>query len=62
MLLELDRIVDDHEGRIYLAKDARMGARMLERGYPRISEFAAVRQRFDPDRKMRSLLSDRLGI
>jgi FAD/FMN-containing dehydrogenase len=62
MLLELDRIVDDHEGRIYLAKDARMGARMLERGYPRIAEFAAVRQRFDPDRKMRSLLSDRLGI
>jgi FAD/FMN-containing dehydrogenase len=62
MLLELDRIVDDHGGRIYLAKDARMGARMLERGYPRIAEFAAVRQRFDPDRKMRSLLSDRLGI
>jgi FAD/FMN-containing dehydrogenase len=62
MLLELDQIVDDHAGRIYLAKDARMGARMLERGYPRLSEFAAVRQRIDPDRKMRSLLSDRLGI
>jgi decaprenylphospho-beta-D-ribofuranose 2-oxidase len=62
MLLELDRIVDDFEGRLYLAKDARMGARMLERGYPRVSEFASLRQRFDPDRKMRSLLSDRLGI
>ncbi|WP_299721006.1 FAD-binding oxidoreductase [Tardiphaga sp.] len=62
MLLELDRIVDDHDGRIYLAKDARMGARMFERGYPRTAEFALVRQQFDPSRKMRSVLSDRLGI
>jgi decaprenylphospho-beta-D-ribofuranose 2-oxidase len=62
MLLELDRIVDDHQGRIYLAKDARMGARMLEKGYPRVSEFASLRARNNPHNKFRSLLSDRLGF
>lgn len=58
---ELDAIVADHGGRLYLAKDARMAPAML-RGYPRLEEFNAVRAAVDPDRKFASALSLRLGL
>jgi FAD/FMN-containing dehydrogenase len=58
---ELDAIVADHGGRLYLAKDARMSRRMLA-GYPRLDEFKAVRASVDPDRKFASALSERLGL
>ncbi len=62
LLDELDEAVIDHGGRIYLTKDVRASRSMLERGYPRLSEFMKVRDAIDPDRKMRSLQSERLGI
>jgi decaprenylphospho-beta-D-ribofuranose 2-oxidase len=62
LLLELDAIVADHGGRLYLAKDARMGASMLTIGYPRLDAFRAVRRRIDPQGKFSSLLSQRLGL
>jgi FAD/FMN-containing dehydrogenase len=58
---ELDAIVADHGGRLYLAKDARMAPAML-RGYPRLGEFEAVRTAVDPGRKFASALSLRLGL
>lgn len=62
LLLELDAIVADHGGRLYLAKDARMGASMLALGYPRLETFRALRRRIDPRGKFSSLLSQRLGL
>ena len=55
-------ITADHGGRLYLAKDARMGAAMLRRGYPRLDAFRAVRASVDPGRKFASLLSQRLDL
>jgi decaprenylphospho-beta-D-ribofuranose 2-oxidase len=62
LLRELDAVVIDHGGRLYLAKDARASAAMLKRGYPRIDRFIAVRDRVDPRRKFTSLQSSRLGL
>ena len=62
LLIELDAIVADHGGRLYLAKDARTGAAMLRRGYPRLAAFEAVRREIDPGSKFASLQSERLGL
>ena len=62
LLDELDSVVADHGGRIYLAKDARWSAAHLRRGYPRLEEFLAIRRRVDPSGKFSSLLSQRLGL
>lgn len=59
---DLDRIVADVGGRLYLAKDARMSRTMFEQTYPRRDEFRAVRDRVDPGRRFSSDLSVRLGL
>jgi hypothetical protein len=40
---QLDAIVREAGGRIYLAKDARMPRDLFEAGYPRLNEFLAYR-------------------
>jgi FAD/FMN-containing dehydrogenase len=40
---ELDHIVQEAQGRLYLAKDARMPKKLFEAGYPRIQEFMKYR-------------------
>ena len=62
LLLRLDAILADYGGRLYLAKDARGSADLLRRGYPQLDAFQAVRDAIDPHRKMKSLLSARLGL
>jgi FAD/FMN-containing dehydrogenase len=62
LLAELDAITADHGGRIYLAKDARATAAAIQRGYPRLGRFQAIRRAVDPDGKFASLLSERLEI
>ena len=62
LLLQLDAIVADHGGRLYLAKDARGSAEMMRRGYPKLGDFMEVREAIDPNRKMASLQSARLGL
>lgn len=59
---ELDKIVLDYGGRIYLTKDARMKPEIFWKSYPRATEFKALLKKFNPDFKFRSLQSDRLGI
>lgn len=49
-------------GRVYLAKDARLDPRHLPAMYPRLPEFRAARRRLDPDGRMQSNLSRRLGL
>ena len=62
LLDRFDEIVAAHGGRLYLAKDARMGAPMLQSGYKRLDEFRAVRRRYGVEQRFRSAQSDRLGL
>ena len=59
---ELDRIVLDHGGRLYLSKDVRMGREMFIRGYPRWKAFDSLRITYGLKTRLRSLQSDRLGL
>jgi len=61
-LREIDRGVADAGGRVYLAKDAILEREVFEAMYPGIEAFLRVRRRYDPERRFRSLLSDRLGL
>ena len=62
LLSELDAIVADHGGRVYLAKDARMSAATMRRFYPHLSQFDSTRASVDPSRKFSSLQSQRLEL
>jgi FAD/FMN-containing dehydrogenase len=62
LLDELDAIVADHGGRLYLAKDARMRPELFRRGYPHLAEFQALREALDPAQKFWSVQSRRLGV
>ena len=62
LLRELDALVIDHGGCIYLAKDATLSAESFARSYPRLEEFRAVQRRLDPRRRLSSSLARRLKI
>lgn len=62
LLNELDDIVHHHEGRLYLAKDARMPESRFKQGYPNWEKFVDLKQQIDPSQLFQSLQSDRLGL
>lgn len=59
---QLDRILLDHGGRLYLAKDALTDAETFRAMYPRLAEFQAVKRRVDPDDRFVSSQALRVGI
>ncbi|HTO81095.1 MAG TPA: FAD-binding oxidoreductase [Methylomirabilota bacterium] len=59
---EIDRIVVDAGGRLYLAKDARQSPPTFEAGYEALPKFRAVRRAIGAHGRMTSHLSSRLGI
>ena len=59
---QLDARVADAGGRIYLTKDARMNGKWLEQMYPRLRDFQALVQHHDPEGRLTSAQSVRLGI
>jgi decaprenylphospho-beta-D-ribofuranose 2-oxidase len=59
---ELDRIVLEYGGRIYLSKDARMGKDMFKKSYVRSAEFISFKHDIDKENRLQSLQSGRLGI
>jgi decaprenylphospho-beta-D-ribofuranose 2-oxidase len=58
----LDAVVAGHGGRIYLAKDATLKAERFKSMYPRLAAWQAVQRRVDPEARLRSDLSRRLGL
>jgi len=62
LLDELDRIVTDHGGRLYLAKDARMPAGVFRRGYPKWEVFRGIRETYGFMDRFNSLQAKRLEI
>jgi decaprenylphospho-beta-D-ribofuranose 2-oxidase len=62
LLGSLDRLVVEAGGRVYLAKDSRVPAGVLEQMYPGLPEFRKLRAELDPDGILASDLSRRLGL
>ena len=62
LIEELDRLVLQHGGRLYLAKDALMRPTTFAAMYPRLGEFREVQARFDPRARISSDLARRLRI
>ena len=59
---ELDLMVKEYGGRIYLTKDARMKPEIFHSTYPNASAFTTFLNKIDPEKKIVSSLSTRLEI
>ncbi len=62
LLTELDAVVTDFGGRIYLAKDARMDRATFQKCYPEWETFRQYREKTFAVNSLNSLQSKRLGI
>lgn len=59
---ELDEIVLNHGGRVYLAKDATLDAESVRTMYPRLEKWERTKYQLDPVNRFQSSLSRRLKI
>ncbi len=62
LLAELDELVLEAGGRLYLAKDSRIPAELMPRMYPRLADFRRLRAEVDPAGVFSSDLSRRLDL
>ena len=62
LLGQLDQLVLEAGGRVYLAKDSRVPADVLAEMYPGLPEFRKLRAELDPAEILASDLSRRLGL
>lgn len=61
-LNELDAILLDHGGRLYLAKDAAASPETVAAMYPELKRFCEIKGWVDPENKLSSSMARRLGI
>ena len=59
---QLDRLVLEAGGRIYLGKDALLNVETFRQMYPQYKDWLAVKQRYDPDNRFTSSLAKRLEL
>lgn len=59
---ELDEIVLELGGRLYLTKDSRMKPDVFRAGYPNLDRFLEIKKELDPEGTLQSFQSRRLGI
>lgn len=62
LCMQLDRILLEHGGRLYLAKDSLMSADCFQAMYPRLAEFRAIKAAVDPECRFSSSQARRVGI
>lgn len=62
VLGELDGLVIEAGGRVYLSKDSRLRAEAVSAMYPRLAEWRAMRDELDPGGLWRSDLAERTGL
>lgn len=62
VLDEIDLMVAEAGGRVYLSKDGRLRPALVRAMYPRLDEWAMVRARLDPEASFSSDLARRLGL
>jgi decaprenylphospho-beta-D-ribofuranose 2-oxidase len=62
VLDQLDQEVAAAGGRLYLAKDSRQSAAMVQRSYPRLAEWQSLVKTLDPRGVFVSSLSERLAL
>lgn len=59
---ELDKVVLDYGGRLYLSKDARMKSEIFWQGYSNAQKFSEIVKKYNPDFKINSIQAHRLKI
>ena len=62
LLDDLDQLVLDVGGRVYLAKDSRLPPELVPLMYPELDKFRELRARVDPSNVLQSDLARRLAI
>ena len=62
ILRDLAKKTQEHQGRIYLAKDGAASAGDVEQMYPELGKFRKVVVKHDPSGKFRSEMSERLNL
>lgn len=61
-LNQLDDIVMDYQGRVYLTKDARLSESTFKRMYPEWEQFAEIRAKYGAEKVFNSAQSKRIGL
>ena len=62
VLDDLDALVAEAGGRLYLAKDSRLSPELFATMYPRAGELMDIARRVDPEGRLSSDQSRRLGL
>ena len=62
LLNKYDKLIKQAGGKIYLAKDARLSAKLFSKTYPKLKEWNIIRAKMDTNQLFQSDISNRLKI